>query len=162
MSAPNFKKYPQPWPTLTHSFLFLYTGFKHPLSSLAQNRPLNAIKRNIKGLNIDELDDIITDEPNKNKYNDEKMTTKHLSTVWASQSSQFSLSSLIVIAQPVEKVNNSSPGLYRLLNRCKVLESLIINILPFFTHSCLLTPQLLIHMKSWSWIQFTSKRWLMK
>lgn len=58
MSAPNVQKYPETWLNILHAFLVLYTDCKHPRSSHGQSRRLDAIKRNIKELNLDGFDEV--------------------------------------------------------------------------------------------------------
>lgn len=66
------KNYFKTWIHLLHSIVVLYTGWNHPRSSLGQNRRFDGIKRNIEGINLDESDNIVTDDSDKKKANDDK------------------------------------------------------------------------------------------
>lgn len=47
MPALNVEQHLETWINIIHSFLVVYTGYKHPHSSCRQNRRLDAINQNI-------------------------------------------------------------------------------------------------------------------
>lgn len=92
LSSLNVERYSDTWINLLHSFLVIYTGCKHPRSTRGQSRRLDAIKRNIEGLNLDVGDENVPHNRERNDDNDDKKKNEtHLYDLTKSIQSMTSL-----------------------------------------------------------------------